>query len=107
MTLQKALCSVGSIVVVDGSIGPMTIAASNVVDESMLLPWMRLMQYKTYDTYIRTDPEVREKFRNGLAKRAAWPDPDGSITKSLLNSTYTPISSGTIPGGINAPNTQS
>jgi lysozyme family protein len=88
--LQQALCLIGSIVVVDGKFGPATLAAANAVPEEMLLPWMRLHQYISYDLYVNADHVTRERLRGGLAKRAAWPDPDGSIAAALLNCTYRP-----------------
>lgn len=88
--LQQALCSIGAIVVVDGKFGPATLSAVNMVPEAMLLPWMRLHQYISYDLYIKADLAAREKFRAGLAARAAWPDPDGSIAIGLLKCTYRP-----------------
>lgn len=102
-TLQQALCAVGSIVTVDGTIGSATVAAANAVPDNLLLPWFRLHQYITYDLYINANPAQREKFRDGLAKRAAWPDPDGSIAASLLNCTYRPINTTPrLPGDPNA-----
>jgi len=88
--LQQALCSIGAIVVVDGKFGPATLSAVNMVPEAMLLPWMRLHQYIGYDLYINADPAEREKFRPGLAARAAWPDPEKAIAPTLLNCTYRP-----------------
>lgn len=88
--LQQALCSIGSIVVIDGRFGPATLAAVNAVPEAMLLPWMRLHQYISYVAYIEADPTAREKFRAGLARRAAWPDEDKAIAPTLLNCTYWP-----------------
>lgn len=85
--LQRALCSAGSIVATDGAFGTATLTAINLTPESLLLPWMRLIQYESYDKWIKQDPE-REALRKGLARRAAWPDPDGTITTALLTGTY-------------------
>ena len=82
--LQEALCRVGSIVRVDGEFGPNTLRAVNLVTESMLLPWMRIKQFLSYERWIQAD-STREYLRKGLASRAAWPDPDGSIAKMWLD----------------------
>lgn len=85
--LQAALCAAGSIVERDGIFGPATLTATNLVPEKLLLPWMRLIQYQSYEKWIGSDPE-REKLRKGMANRAAWPDPDGRIAPALMAGTY-------------------
>ena len=87
--LQRALTAAGSIVNIDGSFGPATLTAVNLVPESLLLPWMRLIQYQTYETWIGTNPD-RLKLKHGMANRAAWPDADGTIAAALMNGTYNP-----------------
>lgn len=99
--LQRALCEVGCTVIVDGVIGPATLTAVNAVPEAMLLPYMRRLQYRTYDAWVKRMPSKRERLRGGLANRAAWPDPGKSIKVALLDGTYQPQP----PGGNNAPTT--
>jgi lysozyme family protein len=86
--LQRALCATGSIVVVDGIFGPATLAATNMVPEEMLLPWMRKFQYSSYCNYIDAKPKERTKLERGLARRAAWPDENGVFAMQLLNGMY-------------------
>jgi lysozyme family protein len=86
--LQKALCAIGSIVEVDGAFGPATLAATNMTPEALLLPWMRHYQYASYCRWVDAKPEQREKFRLGLARRAAWPDQNDEIAEQLLSGKY-------------------
>lgn len=88
--LQTALNAVGSIVVVDGDFGQATLNATNMVPDTLLLPWMRKIQYDTYSVWIDEDRPARESLRHGLANRAAWPDPDGTIATALMAGTYGP-----------------
>lgn len=85
--LQTALCAVGSIVEVDGVFGSATLTALNLVPEVILLPEMRKQQWQDYQKWISQNP-VRQKLAKGMAKRAAWPDPDGTIQQALLDGTY-------------------
>ena len=85
--LQQALRSAGSIVTIDGAFGPASLTAINLTPENLLLPQMRMIQYASYDRWIAKDPD-REAMRKDLARRAAWPDPDGSIAQALLAGTY-------------------
>jgi hypothetical protein len=50
---------------------------------------MRLIQYQSYDRWIKADA-VREAQREGLARRAAWPDQNDVIAKQLMAGTYQP-----------------
>ena len=86
--LQKALIKTGASLTVDRNFGSATLAAVNAVAEETLLFQMRLQQYATYDAWIKQN-SVRASYRNGLASRAAWPDPEGTIAKSLIAGTYT------------------
>jgi lysozyme family protein len=86
--LQKALIKTGASLAVDRNFGPVTLAAVNAVAEETLLFQMRLQQYATYDAWIKQNP-VRASYQSGLASRAAWPDPDGTIAKALIAGTYT------------------
>jgi lysozyme family protein len=88
--LQKALNAVGSIVTVDGGFGQATLNATNMVPDTLLLPWMRKTQYDSYDEWINANRSARESLRHGLANRAAWPDPDGTIATALMAGTYGP-----------------
>jgi lysozyme family protein len=88
--LQVSLHSIGAVVKIDGIFGPATLTAVNAVPEELLLPWMRLHQYISYDLYIHANQDEREKYRGGLSRRAAWPDPDKAIAPTLLNCTYRP-----------------
>jgi hypothetical protein len=74
---------------VDGFFGPVTLATANAAPTTLVLGWMRLVQYQSYDRWIKANP-VREAQRKGLARRAAWPDQDYSIADQLLAGTYQP-----------------
>jgi lysozyme family protein len=87
--LQAALIHVGHTVEVDGLFGPATLAAVNQAISTLVLEWMRLIQYQSYDQWIKADP-VREAQRKGLARRAAWPDQNDVIAKQLMAGTYQP-----------------
>lgn len=87
--LQTALVKLGHPVEVDGIFGPETLATMNQASDLLVLGWMRLLQYQSYDRWIKANP-VREAERKGLATRAAWPDPDGTIAKLLIASNYQP-----------------
>jgi lysozyme family protein len=91
--LQTALGKSGHMVTVDGAFGPLTLAAVNQTaahsaGEAALLGWFRLIQWASYVAWIAGDP-AREQLRQGMANRAAWPDPQGTIAAELLNGTYT------------------
>jgi lysozyme family protein len=87
--LQTALVHANYPVKVDGLFGPATLAAANAAPTTLVLGWMRLVQYQSYDRWIKANP-VREAQRKGLARRAAWPDQDYSIADQLLAGTYQP-----------------
>jgi hypothetical protein len=74
---------------VDGLFGPGTLAAVNQAISTLVLEWMRLIQYQSYDRWIKADA-VREAQREGLARRAAWPNQNDVIAKQLMAGTYQP-----------------
>jgi len=88
--LQAALIHAGHSVEVDGLFGSATQAAVNQAVSTIVLEWMRLIQYQSYDRWIKAD-SVREAQREGLARRAAWPDQNDVIAKQLLAGTYQPM----------------
>jgi lysozyme family protein len=82
--LQESMCSVGSIVAVDGKFGTATLTGLNYIPETKLLnPW-RQRQYRSYSDWIGKNPAEREGLRFGLARRAAWPSQDDSIAQLLI-----------------------
>ncbi len=56
-------------VVMDGMIGPKTLAAFNLADESVMLGRLSTMQHERYATIINRDP-TQQKFANGWFRRA-------------------------------------
>ena len=69
--LQRALCSIGLSVAVDGKIGPQTLAAANIANPDSLLPAMRRLQAEHYEGLIKRNPRLA-KFRRGWMARAAF-----------------------------------
>ena len=69
--LQRALCSIGLSVAVDGKIGPQTLAAANIANPDSLLPAMRRLQAEHYEGLIKRNPKLA-KFRRGWMARAAF-----------------------------------
>lgn len=67
--LQRALCDVGEAVVVDGIIGPKTLAATNRTDPDKLLATMRYQQAQFYKRIINRNPELA-RFERGWMNRA-------------------------------------
>lgn len=67
--LQRALCDVGEAVVVDGIIGPKTLAATNRTDPDKLLAAMRYQQAQFYKRIINRNPELA-RFERGWMNRA-------------------------------------
>ncbi len=67
--LQRALCDVGEAVVIDGIIGPKTLAATNRADPDKLLASMRYHQAQHYKKLIDRNPELA-RFERGWMNRA-------------------------------------
>lgn len=69
--LQHALHDAGLPVLVDGVIGPQTLAAANRANPDALLAGMRRLQAEHYKALIKRNPKLA-KFERGWMKRAAF-----------------------------------
>ncbi len=58
--------------IVDGILGPKTLAATNSFSAIMMLVWLRTEMWRFYQYLLGRHPEW-EKFRNGWYNRAMWP----------------------------------
>ncbi len=67
--LQRALCDAGEPVVVDGLIGPKTLAAIKRADPEKLLAAMRYQQAQFYKRIIERNPDL-VRFERGWMARA-------------------------------------
>lgn len=72
LVLQRALGAAGWPVVVDGAIGPGTVAAANRCDPVELLVDLCAEQAAYYRDLVQRKPTL-EKFLHGWLVRAAWP----------------------------------
>jgi lysozyme family protein len=75
--MQRALCAAGSPVVVDGKIGPRTLAAINGTDTGKLLAAFVNQRRAYYQHCIEKDPE-NECFRKNWMHRAGLIPPAGA-----------------------------